>query len=136
MYPASRHLEVPGADQGNEWLRAFSWVRDNTPCDSLFALDPRYMEIPGEDFHGFRAIAARSVLADNLKDPGMVARVPRLAGRWQAESQAQNNWNSFQASDFQRLKSRFGVGWVVLAKPVPGLHCPWRDAAVLVCRID
>jgi len=136
MYPASRHLEFPGAEPGNEWVRAFSWVRDNTPSESLFALDPRYMEIPGEDFHGFRAIAARSVLADNLKDPGMVSRVPRLAGRWQAETQAQDNWTNFQAADFQRLKSRFGVDWVVLAKPVPGLHCPWREASVLVCRID
>jgi hypothetical protein len=137
MYPATTHLELPGINSGNEWVRAFHWVRNNTPRESLFALDPRYMGIPGEDFHGFRAIAARSALADNLKDPGMVARVPRLANRWQAESNAQFHWNSFQADDFRRLKSRFGVGWVVFAKPgVAGLTCPWRDADVLVCRID
>ena len=109
---------------------------DELRAEPKLALDPRYMEIPGEDFHGFRAIAARSVLADNLKDPGMVARVPRLASRWQTETLAQNNWTSFQAADFQRLKIRFGVEWVVLAKPVSGLQCPWRGATVLVCRID
>jgi len=50
--------------------QAFDWAKHNTPVDSLFALDPRYMELPGEDYHGFRALAERSVLADDLKDQG------------------------------------------------------------------
>ena len=137
LYPASTHLELPGVAQRNEWVRAFLWVRENTPTDSLFALDPEYMNLPGEDFHGFRAIAARSALVDNLKDPGMVARVPRLAMRWQAESSAQSNWRNFQVEDFRRLKERFGVDWVVLAKPgVEGLPCPWENRAVRVCRVE
>lgn len=137
LYPASQHLELPGVAQRNEWVQAFVWIRENTPPDSLFALDPEYMNLPGEDSHGFRAIAARSALVDNLKDPGMVARVPRLAERWQAESLAQSNWRNFQLADFRRLKGQFGVDWVVLAKPcVEGLACPWENRAVRVCRVE
>jgi hypothetical protein len=137
LYPASDHLELPGAAVRNQWVQAFTWIRYHTPPESLFALDPEYMSLPGEDFHGFRALAARSALVDNLKDPGMVARVPRLAERWQTESLAQSNWRNFGAGDFRRLKSRFGVDWVVLARPgVAGLSCPWENDAVRVCRID
>ena len=52
----------------NAWLQAFAWIRQNTPVDGLFALDPHYMTLPGEDYHGFRALAERSVLADYEKD--------------------------------------------------------------------
>jgi hypothetical protein len=136
MYPSTPHLELPGSRPANAWVRAFAWVNRNTPEHSYFALDPVYMELPGEDFHGFRGLAARSALADNLKDPGMVARVPRLAGRWQTESDAQNGWKHFQAADFRRLKARFGVDWVVLDGPgFAGLDCPYRDGDLRVCRI-
>ncbi|MGB0038408.1 MAG: hypothetical protein WBQ00_05865, partial [Terriglobales bacterium] len=80
MYPSTVHLELPGTKPSNDYLRAFAWIRQktprpNTPTDALFALDPYYMQQPGEDFHGFRALAERSALADMVKDPGMVARV-------------------------------------------------------------
>jgi hypothetical protein len=137
MYPATPHLELPGAQTQNQWVKAFIWIRENTPKQSYFALDPYYMELPGEDYHGFRGLAARSALADNLKDPGMVARVPRLADRWQAESDAQIGWRKFRAADFRRLKVEFGVDWVVLANSaVSGLACPYRDGELRVCRID
>jgi len=103
----------------------------------VFALDPYYMRLRGEDYHGFRAIAERSVLADNLKDPGMVARVPRLADRWLTEVTAESNWGQFKSADFQRLKAQFGVNWVVLARPgVSGLSCPYQDSMVMVCKVD
>ncbi|MGO9229527.1 MAG: hypothetical protein ACLQKA_10000, partial [Bryobacteraceae bacterium] len=54
MYPATAHLELPGAASRNSWVEAFRWISRNTPVDSQFALDPRYMELPGEDYHGFR----------------------------------------------------------------------------------
>jgi len=141
MYPSTPHFELPGAPPANRWVRAFAWVRGNTPERSYFALDPEYMALQGEDFHGFRALAARSALADNLKDPGMAARVPRLAGRWLAESQAQTGWNqngwkSFEAADFRRLRAEFGVDWVVLENSAAvGLDCPYRDGTLRVCRI-
>lgn len=145
MYPATPHLELPGAASRNEndnenenpWVQAFRWISRNTPVDSQFALDPRYMELPGEDYHGFRALAERSVLADAVKDAGMAARVPSLAPRWLREVEAQHGWSSFQRPDFQRLKAEFGVDWVVLSVPgVEGLSCPYQNSQVAVCRVE
>ena len=137
MYPSTAHLELPGTASGNDWAEAFRWIRRNTPVDSQFALDPRYMELPGEDYHGFRALAERSVLADEVKDAGMAARVPRLAPRWLREVEAQRGWRSFQRPDFLRLKAEFGVDWVVLEVPgVDGLSCLYRNLQVMVCRVE
>ncbi len=139
MYPSTAHLELLGAASRNEnaWVEAFRWISLNTPVDSRFALDPHYMELPGEDYHGFRALAERSVLADAVKDAGMVARVPSLGPRWLREVEAQRGWRGFQRPDFLRLKAEFGVDWVVLTAPgVEGLSCPYRNAQVVVCRVE
>ena len=137
MYPATAHLELPGMAARNNWVAAFRWISANTPVDSEFALDPHYLELPGEDYHGFRALAERSVLADAVKDAGMAARVPRLAPRWLREVEAQRGWRDFQRPDFLRLKAAFGVDWVVLQAPaVGGLSCPYRNTQVMVCRVE
>jgi hypothetical protein len=157
MYPSTAHLELPGRAPSNDYLRAFAWIRgsttrgsttvdgkphENTPTDALFALDPYYMQQPGEDFHSFRALAERSALADMIKDPGMVARVPTLAERWQSEVNATKNWQNFQPTDFQSLKNSFGVSWVVLAKSnaasdaTADMTCPYQNQTVKVCRIE
>jgi hypothetical protein len=137
IYPSTAHFELPGAPPGNDWVAAFDWVRLNTPTDSLFALDPYYMELPGEDYHGFRALAERSALADIVKDGGMAARVPPLAPRWLREVDATRGWRNFHANDFQSLKNSFGVNWVVLAQPgVAGMRCPYQNRGVLVCRVE
>jgi len=146
MYPSTAHLELPGRAPSNDWLRAFAWISQdrpsqNTPTNALFALDPYYMQQPGEDFHGFRALAERSVLADMVKDPGMVARIPSLAPRWLSESTATRNWQNFQPADFQSLKNVFGVTWVVLSKSnaatqsSEAMICPYQNQTVKVCRI-
>jgi hypothetical protein len=138
MYPASAHLELPGMAAQNAWLQAFAWIRQNTPTDSLFALDPHYMKLPGEDYHGFRALAERSALADYEKDGGMAARVPRLAPRWLKEVNAESGWQNFQLADFQRLKTEFGVNWVVLYsqnEPRGAMACPYRKDQLEVCRL-
>ena len=143
MYPASPHLELPGVATENPWLQAFAWIRENTPIDSLFALDPHYMTRPGEDYHGFRALAERSVLADYEKDGGMAARVPPLAPRWLSEVQAQTGWEKFQAADFQRLKNQFGVTWVIVSRQSSELNqdstlamtCPYENQQLRVCRL-
>jgi hypothetical protein len=135
-FPATPHFEWPGASRGNAWVKAFQWARDNTPSDSLFALDPYYMKLPGEDFHSFRALAERSVLADYVKDASVATQVPSLSGRWKDEVDAQSGWKDFRVEDFQRLRARFGVNWVMVASPgVQGLDCPFRNRAVLVCRV-
>ena len=137
MFPATPHLEFPGASTHNQWLQAFAWIRSNTPIDALFALDPHYIELPGEDYHGFRALAERSVLADYDKDAGMAARVPSLAPRWLKEVTAETGWAKFNASDFQRLKHEFGVNWVIVSRTADhtGLTCPYENQQVSVCRI-
>ncbi|MGA2434370.1 MAG: DUF6798 domain-containing protein [Bryobacteraceae bacterium] len=137
LCPATEHLELPGLTPHNEWVQAFDWIRYNTPRDAVFALDPQYMVLPGEDQHGFRALAERSRLADAVKDSGAVSMFPLLADRWLKEVQAQQDWKNFQLSDFQRLRRDYGVSWVVLQQPgVAGLPCPYRNPAVQVCRVD
>jgi hypothetical protein len=136
-YPASAHLELPGMAPANAWLRAFAWVRSNTPVSSRFALGPSYMKRPGEDFHSFRALAERGVLADLTKDAAVVTQVPSLAPAWLEQVQAQAGWEHFGRADFQRLHARFGVDWLVLEQPgVAGLECPYQNGTLLVCRLD
>jgi len=143
MYPASPHLEMPWTSPRNLWLEAFAWIQQNTPTDALFALDPHYEILPGEDQHGFRALAERSALADYEKDAGMAARVPPLAPRWLKEVTALNGWQKFSAADFVRLKNDLGVNWILLSRedsefadPNPnGMTCPYANADVRVCHI-
>jgi hypothetical protein len=136
-FPASNHIDWPGATPRNQWLQAFLWVRQNTPQDSLFALGPDYMELPGEDAYSFRAWAERSVLADIGKDASVATQVPRLAPRWLQEVQAQTGWDHFQKADFENLHSRLGVNWVIVERAHdPELPCPYENAIVKVCKVD
>jgi len=60
------------------------------------------MQMPDEDQHGFRAIAQRSLLADNVKDSGAVSMFPALAEKWQEQVGAQRGWKKFQLFGFFR----------------------------------
>lgn len=143
LFPASEHLELPGRAPANPWVLAFDWIRLNTPPDAVFALNPNYMNLPGEDEHGFRAIAQRSALA-SVHDNGPVSMFPALADRWHGQVQAQQNWNNFQVDDFQRLHRNYGVTWIVLQRgsPVPqrgspaDWSCPYRNDAIVICRLN
>jgi hypothetical protein len=139
-FPASRHIEWPGSLPDNAWLKAFDWIRRNTPPRAYFVLDPHYMELPGEDFHGFRALAERSELADQDKDRSVTSLFPGMAEEWLKETQAGRNWKNFHRADLLRLKQRFGVDWAVLERGAPpfsdGLVCPYQNAQVQVCRIN
>jgi len=135
LFPASAQVEWPGAAPKNLWVQGFEWIRTNTPRDAVFALDPFHMTIPGEDANGFRAIAQRSMLADAVKDSGAVTMFPSMAEEWLKQVQSQSGWKKFQAQDFRRLRTEYGVNWVVLQQPgVAGLDCPYQNAALLVCR--
>ena len=137
LFPASAHIEWPGAAPKNQWVQAFEWIRTNTPPDAIFALDPSHMDTHGEDENGFEAIAERSMLADANKDSGAVSMFPGMADEWLRQVQAQSGWKTFQAQDFRRLQSEYGVSWIVLQQPgVEGLDCPYRNATVLVCRVN
>jgi hypothetical protein len=137
LFPQTAHIEWPGAASKNPWAQAFVWVRQNTPTDAFFALDPFHMRINGEGTQGFRAIAERSMLADAIKDSGAVSMFPPLAEEWYAQVQAQSGWKNFKLEDFRRLRAQYSVSWVVVQQPgVAGLDCPYKNAAVLVCRLN
>lgn len=138
LFPATAHIEWPGAASRNAWVQTFEWVSQNTPVDAYFALDPLYLERAGEDEQSFRAIAERSMLADVLKDSGAVTMFPRLAEKWWEQAEAHRDWNSFGAVDFQRLKTRYGVNWVLLSRPPSAdLRCPYHNQNnhLAVCQV-
>ncbi|HEV3255051.1 MAG TPA: hypothetical protein VG033_11635, partial [Candidatus Acidoferrales bacterium] len=79
----------------------------------------------------------RSKLADVGKDAAVVQLYPDMAYQWKLEVSGEEGWRNFQAADFQRLKKKYGVTWVILEQPgVPGLSCPYANAAVRVCRLE
>ena len=140
-FSGSRHIELPDGRASNDWVEAFLWVKANTPVDAYFALDPRYMSTHDEDFHGFRALAERSQMADWDKDPGVALLFPVLVPRWHREVHALDGFDRFTSADFARLHREFGVGWTVISSetPPPGIdaaRCPWKNRTAMVCRLE
>jgi hypothetical protein len=136
QFPNSAHVEWPGYGYSNAWNSAFSWIRVHTPKDAVFALNPNYMLLKGEDQHGFRAIAERSALADAVKDSGAVSLFPGLADDWKNQVQAEKGWEGFQRRDFDHLATLYPVTWILTASPGPvGLTCPYQSRELSVCRI-
>jgi hypothetical protein len=135
-FRSSQHLELPGREPANPWLQAFAWIQTNTPQNAYFAIDPHYMEAPGEDYHGFLALAERSQLADAVKDAAVATMVPELGPVWARQVEATEGWRNFKHGDFERLKATFGVNWVVVNYPQPGgLDCRWHNNLLAVCQI-
>jgi hypothetical protein len=136
LFPASAQVEWPGVAPKNPWAQAFLWIRQNTPEDAVFAIDPGYMHVEGEDEIGFRCMAQRSRLADAIKDNGVVSMFPALADEWWGQVQAESSWKTAQTTDFKRLQQKYGVNWVVLQQPAPqGFNCPYENATLRVCRL-
>lgn len=136
LYPASDHLELSARSSRNNWVQAFAWAREHTPQDAVFALPPQYMRIRGEDTHGFRAIAERSMTADWVKDSGVASVFPQMAPEWSREQAFTRGWEHWSAPQFQALAENSPVSWVVVeAKQQGGLTCPYRNPAVAVCRL-
>jgi hypothetical protein len=137
LFPASGQIDLPSASFRNPWAQAFVWIRDNTPVDAVFAIDPNYMELPGEDAYGFRGLAERSLLAENQKDPGAATVFPALAPLWQRQVHAQLGIEHFSREQFEHLRNAYGATWAVLPGSInPPLNCPYRNEAVQVCSID
>jgi hypothetical protein len=138
LFPATRHVECPGVAPENPWLKAFVWIRGNTPPDAIFALDPHYMALPDENYQGFRANAERARLADAEKDWSAAVLYPwlPLADDCQTQVRAADGWKDFGPADFERLKKTYGVTWVVVQEPAPaGMRCAYRNATAAVCPI-
>lgn len=135
-FPSSSHVEWPGLRSGNDYVSAFLWIRNNTPKDAVFAMDPKYMLQPGDDQHGFRAIAERSALAESIKDEGAASLFPQLADQWKKQVDAQSGWQNFRRTDFEKLAKRYPVTWILTAQPGPaGLVCPYESAKLAVCHL-
>jgi hypothetical protein len=141
LFSASPHVEWPGVAHKNGWLEAFEWIRQNTPRDAMFALDPYYLQSTGLDYHGFRALAERSMLADRGKDRAVTTLAPAVAEIWLEQVNARDGWRDFCSEDFHRLKQGFHVTWVVIenrggVNPTGGIVCHYRNEAVSVCKIE
>jgi hypothetical protein len=136
LFPATEHIELPGAAPVNPWAQAFEWVRMNTPQNAYFAIDPYYMSAPGNDNHSFRALAERSVLADTIKDTAVVTKSPEIGAEWARQVHATSGWSHFQRADFERLKLEFGVDWALVTHEQAGqLNCLWHNDTLSICRI-
>ena len=138
MYPACAHLELPGVAPGqNAWAAGLRLIRQNTPLDSRFALNPRYMTLPGEDYHGFRALAERSALADYEKDAGIYR--PRSSSRpalAEGEVMRKAAGKIFKPCRLPAFEADFGATWIILYaqdEPLRGNDLPVskRSAASL-----
>jgi len=137
-YPASEHIEWPGAVSRNPWPEAFEWIRGHAPQYAYFAVDPLYTQKDGEDVHGFRALAVRSVLADDLKDQSVAQVDSELAGPWKQQTDATQAWQKFGVADFERIEKMFGVNWLVLdlrENSAGTLDCPFKNVRIAVCKL-
>jgi hypothetical protein len=134
-YVYSDHIEWPGTALRNPWQQAFRWIRAHTPPNAVFAANPELSSLDGEDSHSFRAMTARSLLAEE-KDSGLVVVFPYLASQWARERNAQEGLD--QLSDAQRLArlQPLGATWLLLsASSVTSLPCPYRNAVAKVCQL-
>jgi hypothetical protein len=137
-FPNSSHVELPWTNPRSPWTRAFLWVRGNTPKGALFALDADYINAPGEDTQSFRALAERSALPDYSKDGGEASIAPELTAAWTTGQIAQRGLSAPNETDPRRIAALrpLGVSWIVLESPAAtALECPYRNAAVKVCRL-
>ena len=135
-YTTSAHVEWPYAAPKNPWVQAFLWVRHNTPQNAVFAIDAEYTKIPAEDAQGFRTIARRSTLVDDLKDGGVASLFPELAPKWKRERALELNLDHISDQErIDRLKP-VGVTWLLLsAQSITSLDCPFHNSAVMVCKL-
>ena len=136
LYASSGQIDWPCRRPSNPWAQAFIWAEQNTPRDAVFATDPRYMDLHGEEDYGFRALARRSLLAENQKDPGAATVFPALAEPWREQVHAQQGIEHFNRAQFRQLNQLYGVTWVVLPAAETPLACPYRNEVAQVCKVD
>lgn len=136
-YPHSAQIELPARTSGNPWVNTLLWIRGNTPVDAVFAVDSHYFKDPVVDVHGFRAVSARSALADYYKDSGVVSLFPNLAWEWKRMSDATDGLNHFSLAQFRQLGSEYPeVTWTVIHGNAPaGMECPYQREGFSVCRM-
>jgi hypothetical protein len=134
-FAGSTHLELPGRTVARPWNQAFVWVRDNTPRDAVFAMEPSLVYLPGEDEQGFRAISERSALADD-KDAGVVVVFPALTDEWGRERNATVGLNRMTDVERRSRLGPLGVSWLLLAPDArTSFVCSYQNGVVKVCAM-
>ena len=105
--------------------------------NAVFAVDSRYFKEELTDVHGFRAISARSALADYFKDGSVVSLFPALADEWKQMSNATYGLNHFSQAEFRNLRQEYpAVTWTVIHGSAPtGMDCPYQKDSYSVCRM-
>ena len=135
-YITSAHVEWPLAAPRNPWQQAFLWIRENTPRNAVFAIDSNYTKVASEDTQGFRATAMRSALVDELKDGGVAAIFPELAPPWKSQRDLEIGLDHLSDQERVARLRPAGVSWILLsAASETQFACPYRNAAVIVCRL-
>jgi hypothetical protein len=132
----SNHLELPGSRPRNAYAQAFLWIRENTPRTAVFAADPMLVFAPGEDEQNLRAMAERSILAD-YKDEGLALVFPGDGFDWYEQFHAQREIASMSDAERVARLTPLGASWMILpANAHTDLPCPYRNSALLVCRLQ
>jgi len=136
---ATPHIEWPGTIPRNDWREAFEWIRMHTPRNALFAMNPAFLALPGENEHGFRGLAERGQLAEAAKDRAVSRNIPGLAWAWRDQVHVQQGIDGFDLRRLEELRKRYGVTWLLLWKKAEGseraaLDCPFENATIRVCR--
>ena len=136
-YPNSPQIELPAKTSSNPWVNTLLWIRQYTPENAIFAVDSHYFKESSSDVHGFRAISARSALADYYKDSGVVSLFPALAEEWKQMSDATWGLNHFSVAQFRQLQQEYPeVTWTVIHGVAPArMDCPYQERAYSVCRM-
>jgi hypothetical protein len=134
-YPFSAHVELPGSAPKNAWEQAFLWIRSNTPKNAVFAANPGLVYIEGEDAQGFRAIAERSLLADD-KDEGVVVVFPYLADTWARQRNPQRGLDQMTDAERRAHLQPLGADWIMLSRSAAtDFDCPYRNPVAQVCHL-
>lgn len=136
VYASLQDVELPGHAMRNSYEQGFRWVRDNTPPNAYFAMDPRLADYEDEAVPGFRAMTRRSILTD-VKDEGLASLFPPLAPLWDSNRRDEQVLESPGNQQPTEQLRRLGVSWVLLPQSVPtALSCPYLNAALKICRLS
>ena len=141
VFPHSPHIELPlrhtGGTRTNQWVAAFSWIRQNTPQDAFFALDANYISDSNEDAQSFRALSERSALPDYSKDGGETAVNSELSESWARGVDAQQTLSAESDMSRHQTLDPLGVTWMVLRGDAKtAATCPYNNGTVKVCRLS
>ncbi len=136
-FPSSHHIEWPDRARPQRVGKSVRLGARQHSDDRTFALDPDYMHSTRRGLLWFPRITQNEACSPTMtKDASAVAVFPDLAWQWNLEVTDRENWQQFTLADFERLKKKYGVTWVIVVRPgVSGLSCPYANSEVMVCRI-